>query len=323
MPKLSVIIPVYGVENYIERCARSLFDQRLDDVEFIFIDDCTLDNSMGVLDTVINEYRQRISEMNWIVRTVRLPENCGLPSVRKRGVQLATGDYLIHCDSDDWVEKEMYESLYRRAVEEDADMVVCDYYLSGKEGENKRVKACHSTQKDRFMEDLLLQKTPWPLWNKMVRRSIYKDVAVYPSYSMGEDLVLCVQLATLSPKIAYLEAPLYHYMFNPSSITKVKTEESIYNKYLQLKENTDIVLSYLEQVRGAHNLNNILTFLKDNAISTLGPITGKKEYYDLWRNAYPGTVRTYLTMPNVSFSSRLLCFMTLLRLYPFRIDRVI
>ena len=97
MPKVTVIIPVYGVEKYISRCARSLFEQTLDDIEYIFVDDCTKDNSIGVLQEVLEQYPQRREQ----TRIVKLLVNSGQAAARKYGMQLATGDYIIHCDGDD------------------------------------------------------------------------------------------------------------------------------------------------------------------------------------------------------------------------------
>ena len=103
MPKVSVIVPVYGVERYMERCARSLFEQTLDDIEFIFVDDCSPDRSLDILNEVLEEYVDRQLQ----TQIVRLDQNGGLPNARKVGLRLATGNYIIHCDSDVWVERDM------------------------------------------------------------------------------------------------------------------------------------------------------------------------------------------------------------------------
>lgn len=99
MPKVSVIIPVYGVEKYIERCVRSLFEQTLDDIEYIFVDDCCLDRSIEILDNVIKEYPNRRTD----IKIVHHKENKGLAQARQSGIKVATGEYFVHCDSDDWV----------------------------------------------------------------------------------------------------------------------------------------------------------------------------------------------------------------------------
>ena len=124
MPKLSVIIPMYGVEKYIGRCAESLFAQTLEDVEFIFIDDCTPDRSVEILQEVIDRNQPRFAGMNWIVRIEHMPTNGGQAAVRRHGVEVATGDYLIHCDSDDWVEPDAYKRM-SQAVNPYGDGLAC------------------------------------------------------------------------------------------------------------------------------------------------------------------------------------------------------
>lgn len=124
MPKVSVIIPVYGVEKYIERCARSLFEQTLDDIEFIFVNDCTLDNSINVLETTLEEYPKRKSQ----VQIINFEQNQGAAKAREIGMKTANGEYIIHCDSDDWVVKEAYETLYNIAKASESDMVICDWF---------------------------------------------------------------------------------------------------------------------------------------------------------------------------------------------------
>ena len=126
MPKVSVIIPVYAVEKYIERCARSMFEQTLDDIEYLFVDDCTPDRSIEIFRQVLEKSPHRKSQ----VTIHRMEQNSGQAVVRKWGMQNATGEYIIHCDSDNWVEVDMYRSMYEKAIEEDADVVICDHAIS-------------------------------------------------------------------------------------------------------------------------------------------------------------------------------------------------
>lgn len=100
MIKVSVIIPVYNVEKYIEHCARSLMEQTLMDIEYIFVDDCTPDHSMEILQRVLTDYPERLES----IRIIHHTQNSGLATVRNTGLQIAQGEYIIHCDSDDWVE---------------------------------------------------------------------------------------------------------------------------------------------------------------------------------------------------------------------------
>ena len=99
-PKVSIIVPIYRVEEYIERCAESLFAQTFDDIEYIFVDDCSPDKSVEILQRTLEKYPHR----KRLTRIERLSSNSGQAAVRRQGIQLASGDYTVHCDSDDWMD---------------------------------------------------------------------------------------------------------------------------------------------------------------------------------------------------------------------------
>ena len=121
--KVSVIIPFYKVERYIKRCATSLLTQTLDDVEFIFVDDASPDSSRDILLSVIKEHPEKA------VTILTHQSNKGLPAARNTGLGVATGDYIYHCDSDDWLEPDMLEKLVGSAERNDADIVYCDFWM--------------------------------------------------------------------------------------------------------------------------------------------------------------------------------------------------
>lgn len=129
-PKVSVYIPVYGVEKYIEKCAQTLFEQTLDDLEYVFVDDCTPDNSFQILEQVLEKYPNRKSQ----VKIVHHKMNQGVCIARKTGIQHCTGEYITCCEPDDWVETTMYEELYNKVKETGADMVACDHYRESESG---------------------------------------------------------------------------------------------------------------------------------------------------------------------------------------------
>lgn len=124
--KVSVIIPIYGVEKFIERCVDTLMQQTLKEVEYIFVNDATPDHSMEVLQDVLARYPERKDCV--VVATHEI--NKGLPAARNTGLQMARGEYIFHCDSDDFVEPDMLETLYTEAVRKQADIVWCDWILS-------------------------------------------------------------------------------------------------------------------------------------------------------------------------------------------------
>ena len=119
MPKVSVIIAVYNVEAYIERCLHSLFSQTLNDIEYIFVDDATPDSSIELIYKTIESYPNRRNQ----IKVLRHTYNRGLAAARTTGMREATGEYIISCDPDDYIEQDMYEKMYLRAVETSADIM--------------------------------------------------------------------------------------------------------------------------------------------------------------------------------------------------------
>ena len=124
MVKVSVIVPVYNVAKWIERCARSLFEQTLEDMEFIFVDDASPDESISILKRVMLDYPRRACQVNIVTHEA----NLGSSYARNTGMTVAKGEYIAYCDSDDWVSNDMYASLYEEAKRSDADICYCDIY---------------------------------------------------------------------------------------------------------------------------------------------------------------------------------------------------
>lgn len=313
MPKVSVVIPIYGVEQYIERCARKLFEQTLDDIEYLFIDDCTPDRSIEILQQVLEDYPQRKPQ----VVIHRMEQNSGQAAVRKWGIQNATGEYIIHCDSDDWVDIDIYKELYEKAKEDGADIVICDYYkVNNTVLEYK--KGCIVGEKDKLVSDLLTEQIGWAVWNKLIKKSLYQERDIrLPNGNMGEDMALTMQLVLKAKTISYLSKPLYYYVFNPISITHQTTDDAIYKKYLQFKDNTEIVLL-------SFKLNNIekkygkeLLYLKWCARRSLWNLTKKAMYRFEWLHTYPEIVPSLFFSPYIKPKDKFKIILTYLALYPF------
>lgn len=238
-PKVSVVIPIYNVEKYIERCARSLFEQTLDDIEYIFIDDCTPDKSVDILESVLKEYPHRIPQ----TQIIRLPKNIGAANVRKKGILLATGEYVIQCDSDDWVEKDMYELMYNKALSEDLDMIVCDFIFYGK----YRSQYIKHNDKHHIMKEILIGSIACSLCNKLIKKDIFNNDIIYPTFSMAEDLTISPQLIYFSNSIGHINKALYHYCKNPESITNANSTIKISQKTNQYIGNINLLFKFIER----------------------------------------------------------------------------
>lgn len=303
MPKVSVIIPVYGVEKYIERCARSLFEQTLDDIEYIFVDDCSPDKSIAILENIIKEYLPRLKKEHKNVRIERLSKNCGLPNVRRYGINLATGDYIAHCDSDDWVDVHMYEEMYNKAIEEDADVVVCDFCSTDCENEQYS-KGLISKERENVIVDVLLWRIAGCLWNKLVRRKEYTDHdLIYPTHNMGEDAALIVQILWNAKRISYLPEPFYYYM-NQTSITKyVSDDNKIRQRFLQATANVEIIEQFLVDKATGKIKDALTKYIFEQSYLIVSLAMKNKEDLSIWRRSV-GKIRSrvykcsYLSIKN-------------------------
>lgn len=311
MPKASVIIPVYGVEKYIERCARSLFEQTLDDIEYLFIDDCTPDRSIEILKKVLEEYPQRKSQ----VVIHRMESNSGQAKVREWGMLNATGDYVIHCDSDDWVDKDMYEEMYLEAYRENVDVVVCDYAVTNGSSEYTYCKACYSKTVREFVENTMFLKDPWFLWNKLIRRPLLHDI-IYPKGSMGEDMAIVVQLLWKCQSFAYIEKAFYKYFNNTDSITKKKTIESCLRNFNQVKGNLDLLISLQNSQPLSPKMKSGFLFMKYLAKSHLLHLVNNNKYYMLWRDTYKDMLIPFLLSVYIPIDLKIKYLLTLVHIYP-------
>lgn len=244
MPKVSVVIPVYGVEALIERCARHLFEQTLDDVEYLFIDDCTPDKSIEVLKHVLEDYPQRKDQT--IIH--RMDENSGQAKVREWGMKHATGEFLIHCDSDDWPEKNQYEELYNAAVKESADLVFCDYYRVYPYGD--RVYNCKNLNFEDKKELLIIMLSGYyeanQLWSCLMKRELIQEI-IYPDGNQSEDRAIMFQVINESSHMIYVKKALYNYFINPKSIQRTVNPEKLIDRALDYASNVKLIIKCLNK----------------------------------------------------------------------------
>lgn len=318
MYKVSVLIPVYGVEENIERCARSLFEQTLDEIEFIFVDDCTPDRSIEILKSIIEEYRYRFDEKHYSVRIESMPTNCGQAAVRRHAIQLAGGEYIIHCDSDDWVDLSMYEELYNKAKKGCYDIVVCDYYRTN--GNSNKlfhsINTIDSLNID-YTDAMLCGKVSTALWNKLVKRDLYTNYKIiYPQYNMWEDYVLSIQLIYYANNIAYLQKPLYYYYYNINSICNTNIDRRIE----QIQLNSNIILRFLADHDLLYKYNDSLIYFKYYCRNELDLYVGKRQYLRMWRSIYPDINFDFFKIKTISLKDKVKFFSILIGIYPYLIN---
>lgn len=312
MSKVSIIVPVYNVEKFIERCARSLFEQTLDDLEYLFIDDCSMDDSMGMLSRVLEEYPQRKNQ----VRIHRMERHSGQAALRKWGMEHATGEYVIHCDSDDWVATDMYERMYDVAKKGDFDVVMCDFYDT--DGVTHRLKSEYvASSLPEVVGDVITKKTHSNLWNKMCRGSLLQGVSLYPKHDMGEDQVLLLQLMYGAKKWCSISEPFYYRYLNPESITKKNTREAALKRFHDSVANAHLIEEFL-QSQSLCGYDKELDQMKFYKRSHLLPLIGEvREYRKLWINTFPEINGRILLNGKVRFNDRVKYVLALVGLYGF------
>ena len=216
MCKLSLIVPIYGVERYIRQFAESALDQSYDDIQFIFVNDGTKDRSMEILEELIeerfNHLRSRIIIIN--------KENGGLPSARKAGLEVADGEYILFADSDDWLEKDAVAKIVAKAEETDADIVYFDLIKEyGHKTSYKRERDYTAETRMDFIINIFNYKSHGYTVTKCFRKSIYTDNKIYfPILGMHEDIYLMSQIIFYAKSLVHLPEALYHYRKdNPDS----------------------------------------------------------------------------------------------------------
>ena len=273
MPKVSIVIPIYKSEKYIERCARSLFNQTLDNIEFIFIDDCSPDQSIKILDNIIEEYKTKIERNNWVVQIEKMSVNSGQAAVRQYGILVATGDYIIHCDSDDWIEEGMINEMWSLANKNDLDVVICDFtHIKG--DDIVCYQGMKSNDKNNAFNQILGFQASWALWNKLFRHSLYQRIQLpQDGMNMGEDMAIVVQLLFYCKRVGYINKPLYNYWNNVESITNQKTILALYNNFIQRYGNICLLLSFFRNKnideKTNNNLNSLVSFAIDDVYMSL------------------------------------------------------
>lgn len=316
MPKISIIVPVYGVEKYIKRCAVSLFEQTLDDIEFIFVDDCTLDRSMEILDQVIEKYRPRFAEKNFVVRIESMPTNSGLSAVRRHGVQLAKGDYIIHCDSDDWVEKDTCQACYSMAEADSLDVVFFDFDVTNGIV-HKIIKRQPAIQNKKILlSQLISGRLMGSLCGALVRRSIYlENPLIYPQHNMNEDLALLIQLIHYARSYGYIPRPFYHYFKSPESITAQGTKEKAVINYNASVANFELLHPFFESNGYSLDYRQEFACMKFRRMNTLALYAHEADVRDLWRKVFHELGYKSFFNPFIPVNDKLVCLMTLTNIY--------
>lgn len=274
---VTFILPVYNAENTLRRCLDSILKQTYCDYEVIIVDDGSIDNSGKICDSYsLNDNRFRVVHK----------ENAGVASARQLGVSLATGEYVIHIDSDDWIESNMLSDMMNEIS--DADILVSDYYYNTKHGQTY-VRQVDCTTSEELLEKIIKGEVFGSLWHKLIRRNLYQNIKFNTDLTFCEDQLLLFKiLTTYQCKVINLHKAYYHYECNDGSITQ-RTDREYFDNKIKYEDYALQVLSPLS----FRYIRNI--FVLDRLKSYSGPILSK-----IYSNSEIKALVNRLPKPNVS-----------------------
>ena len=251
--KISILVPIYGVEKYIEQCAKTLFEQTYADIEYIFVDDCTPDNSVEILQRVLDQYPQRRN----LVHVIRHEHNRGLGAARKTAFEAATGEFVMNVDSDDYLALDAVEKLVACQQQTDADIVSGNFSSHFEDGTIVFQPELH-LDRNVCLKLMLIQHTLLPhIWARLIRKTLYTDYGIesIEGINMAEDMALTPRLIHAAKKMSYIDDVVYFYRDNSSASTfanhlsskhvlsYVKANETLWQYFCKNDKNRDFLFA--------------------------------------------------------------------------------
>ena len=214
-PKISVIVPIYNVEPYIDECMRSLVTQTLHDIEIVCVDDCGTDKSMDIV--------RKYADTDNRIKIIRNKQNSGIAATRNVGLDNSDAEYIMFCDPDDWFDVNMCKKMYDTITRDKTDIVMCGaniFYesdVSHKKSDNGYLRVKHSGVFD--VTEYMTYTTPGVLWNKIFKRSIISEHGIrFPDGLKYEDVCFFNMYMLWAKKMSFITDKLYNYRRRAGSI---------------------------------------------------------------------------------------------------------
>jgi glycosyltransferase involved in cell wall biosynthesis len=300
MPKISVIVPVYNVEKYIHCCINSILEQSFKDFECILVDDRSPDNCPQICD----EYEKKDNR----IRVIHNEHNIGSSLTRKKGVMASKGNFILFVDSDDWIEHDMLEKMYNKAITGNYDIVVSNGFNNTNDHQTDDIKP-EIYDKILIIKHIIMYwKYSASVWDKLIKRDIYKNI-IFPFNSYIEDRVITIQTIYYAENIGYIQDCLYHYRKNQESICNSKRQA---DKTIDEYHNFIIILKFLNDKKLipsleqelCYRVNTLkLSFLKDRNL--------RKTYSTILEDFYPESTDNMFKNIYMNFCNKLILFLAI------------
>ncbi len=283
-PLLSIVVPMYNVERYVEECVESLLAQTYRNIEYIFVDDCSCDGTLASLRGML-ERSSRGRDARIIVHDI----NCGLSATRTEGIKEARGEYLISCDADDYVEPNMAQDMLAAAMTAGSDIVVTSYFDKYPDGENV-VKMPKGSGID--LNAIPINTLYLAVWNKMFRTTFLKknNLIDYTDVNCWEDVAITARAYVKAAVVTRLETPYYHYRHanDGMSLTEQRQEVRLKDQLACAK----FLDTWFSDNGYSEAYAEFLSHLKFSAKIKL--LRGHNVDVRLWKNTFPETNRGIL-----------------------------
>lgn len=307
MNKISIIVPIYKVEDYIKRCCESLFLQSSDEIEYVFIDDASPDGSIQIVEHEIKVHNINADK----VRIIRNEINQGVAFARKAGLENATGEYVLFVDADDWIDATSISKLLGTIKNKNVEIVGYNWYLEYSQGRRVLEQTVCEDGHDAFIA-MMSGGVRWYLWSFLIKRSLFvsNNIQFIPGWNVGEDMMVLVKLFSCLPTFYQIKEPLYHYnQENTASVTRMKAANQI-----------SVVANHVYEVEAyirdkyENRYDKEINFLKLNVKYPL-LITKDVHCYQLWCSYFSDTDKAIWDNRYISIRSKVLQWMASHRLF--------
>lgn len=302
-PKISIIVPAYNEEKHIARCLDSILNQTFTDFEVICVDDGSTDNTFDIL--------SKYAEKDTRILPYKNIKGKGVSSARNYGIELSKGEYIGFVDSDDFIQPQMYEFLYKAAVENNSLMSVCHYKKTSvleKENFNFSVRECLCDEFISFDDQNFCSENELVISSvctKLTEKNYLLSCGKFENFRIGEDTVFCSKLWTNTDKISFVDAPLYCYYNNTESVSYTKLSDEkwfdllvtrfiSYDNYKNYKTK-NVALFFLER-----GMKNILSY-RFNIKGTENEKIFKEKITKLFRKY----IKDYLSFSEIKFKNKI------------------
>lgn len=291
-PTISIIVPIYNTQKYIGKCVLSLLEQSYGNIEYIFINDNSTDNSLKKLQEITDKFPHRN------ITIINNQNNLGSSATRNIGLSQAHGEFINFCDSDDWVEPTMIEEMVNHAMSHNADVVVTPFYTNTF---NKEKILQYKSKNIADLNTIPLNFEHFSLCNKIIKSQYIKSNESLPNVNCWEDLSIISRIYALGANVSLLDKPFYHYRkYEYHSLTSSSHERQLEDRL----KYTEFLIEWFNEQGLSNKYSQFLNHLKFTA--KIKMLRTSPRQYRRWKRTYPESNKYILSYKDIPLHYRIL-----------------